>query len=135
MKLSVPLLSIAKGFFMNRSILVPALLVALSLAACDKPTVVNVPATPVAVPGPAGPAGPAGDPGVQGNTGNQGDAGVKGNQGDTGVQGDTGSQGDTGDQGDTGKTGDGTTVIVVLRNHTANYFNFDVNWGDSELAA
>jgi hypothetical protein len=110
MKLSVPLLSIAKGFFMNRSIFVPALLVALSLAACDKPTVVNVPATPVAVPGPAGPAG---DPGVQGNTGNQGDAGVKGNQGDTGVQGDTGSQGDTGDQGDTGKTGDGTTVIVV----------------------
>jgi hypothetical protein len=79
---------ITKGFLMNRLILISTLFTALSLAACDKPTVVNATA-PVAVPGPAGPAG---DPGVQGNTGNQGDAGVK---------------------GDTGKTGDGTTVIVV----------------------
>ena len=68
---------------MNRSILILAAVAALSLAACDKPTVVNVPATPVAVPGPAGP------------------------------QGATGSTGDTGSKGDTGKTGDGTTVIVV----------------------
>ncbi len=44
---------------MNRSILIPALLATLSLAACDQPTVVNVPApaAPVAVPGPAGPPG------------------------------------------------------------------------------
>jgi hypothetical protein len=62
-----------------------ALLAALSLAACDKPTVVNVPA-PVAVPGPAGPPGATGD------------------------QGSTGS---TGSQGATGKPGDGSTVIVM----------------------
>ena len=76
---------------MNRSILIPALLAALSLVACDKPTVVNVPApaAPGAVPGPAGPAGP------------------------TGSQGETGYQGDTGKQGETGKTGDSNTVIVV----------------------
>ena len=85
---------------MNYSILMATLLSALILTACDKPTVVNVPA-PVAVPGPAGPAG---EPGVQGNTGDQG---VKGNAGD---QGDTGTQGD---QGETGNTGEGTTVIVV----------------------
>ena len=36
---------------MNRSMLIAALLATLSLAACEKPTVVNVPATPVAVPG------------------------------------------------------------------------------------
>ena len=64
---------------MNRSMLIAA----LSLAACEKPTVVNVPATPVAVPGPAGP------------------------------QGATGDQGATGTQGATGKSGDGTTVIVM----------------------
>lgn len=76
---------------MNRSILIPALLATLSLVACDKPTVVNVPApaAPVAVPGPAGPAGP------------------------TGSQGESGYQGDTGKQGETGKTGDSNTVIVV----------------------
>ena len=68
---------------MNRSMLIAALLVTLSLAACEKPTVVNVPATPVAVPGPAGP------------------------------QGATGGQGATGTQGATGKSGDGTTVIVM----------------------
>jgi len=98
---------------MNRSILISTLFAVLSLTACDKPTVVNVPATTVAVPGPTGPAG---DTGVQGNTGNQGDPGIKGNtgnQGDAGVQGNTGNQGDTGVKGDTGKTGDGTTVIVV----------------------
>jgi len=74
---------------MNRSILISALLATLSLAACDKPTVVTVPATPVAVPGPAGP------------------------QGETGGQGSTGYQGATGEQGKTGATGDSTTVIVV----------------------
>lgn len=80
---------------MNRSILISALLATLSLAACDKPTIVTVPATPVAVPGPAGP---------QGETGGQGA---------TGYQGATGEQGETGYQGKTGATGDGTTVIVV----------------------
>ena len=67
---------------MNRSMLMAALFAMLSLAACEKPTVVNVPATPVAVPGPAGSTGA------------------------------TGSQGATGTQGETGKPGEGTTVIV-----------------------
>jgi len=68
---------------MNRSLLVSTLFAVLSLAACDRPTVVNVPATPAAVPGPPGP------------------------------QGATGSQGETGYQGATGKPGDATTVIVL----------------------
>lgn len=68
---------------MNYSTLLAALLVTASLAACDKPTTVNVPPPTVGVPGPAGP---------QGNTGSTGSEGLK---------------------GDTGKTGDGTTVIVV----------------------
>ena len=76
---------------MNRSILISAMLATLTLAACDKPTVVTVPATPVAVPVP-GPAGP---------------------QGETGNQGSTGYQGATGEQGKTGATGDSPTVIVV----------------------
>ena len=68
---------------MNRLMLISALLATLSLGACDRPTVVNVPATPVAVPGPAGPTGA------------------------------TGSQGNDGSTGATGKSGDGTTVIVM----------------------
>ena len=69
---------------MKNSTLILALLATLTLAACDrKPTVVNVPATPVAVPGPAGP------------------------------QGATGSEGATGSTGTTGKSGDGTTVIMM----------------------
>jgi len=86
---------------MNHTLLISALLATLSLAACDKPTVVNVPAAPVAVPGPAGP---------QGETGSQG---ATGSQGEAGSQGATGYQGSEGVQGETGKTGDGTTVIVV----------------------
>jgi hypothetical protein len=74
---------------MKRTLLISALLATLSLVACDRPTVVNVPATSVAVPGPAGP------------------------QGETGSQGATGYQGNEGIQGETGQTGDGTTVIVV----------------------
>ena len=58
---------------MNRSILIPALFAVVGLAACDKPTVVNVPAPTVAVPGPAGP---------QGNTGNTGNTGATGKTGD-----------------------------------------------------
>lgn len=68
---------------MNRMILISALLATLGLAACDRPTVVNVPATPVAVPGPAGP------------------------------QGEAGAQGGDGAKGETGKAGEGTTVIVT----------------------
>jgi hypothetical protein len=86
---------------MNRSMLIAALLATLSLAACEKPTVVNVPATPVAVPGPAG---------SQGATGGQGATGTQGAGGDVGA---TGSMGATGSQGATGKSGDGTTVIVM----------------------
>lgn len=48
---------------MNRSMLIAALFSALSLVACDRPTVVNVPATPAAVPGPAGPQGATGKTG------------------------------------------------------------------------
>ena len=59
---------------MNRSILIPVLLAASSLAACDKPTVVNVPA-PVAVPGPAGPQGTSGTPGSDGSKGDAGKPG------------------------------------------------------------
>jgi len=77
---------------MNRCLVFAAPLLLLSLFGCDRPTVVNVPPTPVAVPGPAGPQGEAGS---QGNTGN------------------TGSTGATGSPGDPGQTGSGTTVIVV----------------------
>ena len=68
---------------MNHLLLVSALFAVLSLSACDKPTVVNVPATPAAVPGPPGP------------------------------QGAPGSQGMAGSQGETGKPGDASTVIVL----------------------
>lgn len=67
---------------MNHALLTFALLGALSLAACDKPTVVNVPPAPTATPGPAGPAG------------------------ETGATGATGTTGATGSQGDAGKPGD-----------------------------
>ena len=86
---SVPHLFITRGLPLNRSLLVSTLFAVLSLSACDKPTVVNVPAAPAAVPGPPGP------------------------QGATGSQGETGYQGATGTQGETGKTGDATTVIVL----------------------
>lgn len=89
---------------MSHTLLISALLATLSLAACDNPTVVNVPVTPVAVPGPAGPQGATG---YQGATGSQGETG---NQGATGYQGNDGVQGAT---GETGETGDKTTVIVV----------------------
>lgn len=80
---------------MKHTMLITALLATLTLAACDRPTVVNVPATPVTVPGPAGPTG------------------ATGGQGATGSQGSTGTQGDVGSKGATGKTGDSTTVIVM----------------------
>ncbi len=89
---------------MNRSILISALFAALSLTACDKPTVVNAPADKVVVPGPAGATGATGE------TGKTGDMGVQGNEGN---KGNVGNQGNEGAKGETGKTGDGTTVVVV----------------------
>ena len=90
---------------MNHSILITALLATLSLAACDRPaTVVNMPATNVPVPGPAGPQGETGNQGMQGYQGNEGMQGATGYQGNEGVQGETGK---------TGKTGDNTTIVVV----------------------
>jgi hypothetical protein len=99
---------------MNRSIVISGLLGVLSLAACDRtPTVINVPATTVEVPGPAGPQGATGmqgETGFQGATGYQGETG---SQGATGSQGETGYQGETGSQGAAGKPGENTTVIVT----------------------
>lgn len=68
-----------------------ALLTVLGLSACEKPTVVNVPATPTLVPGPPGPPGAPGAPGAPGTPGAPGDSGAK---------------------GDTGKTSGDTVVIV-----------------------
>ncbi len=84
---------------MNHLILISALLATLGLSACDRPTVI-IPATPVAVPGPAGPQGATGDQGSKGATGSEG------SQGATGIQGSEGSKGDT------GKTGS-TAVILI----------------------
>ncbi len=92
---------------MKNSTLLASIIVAFGLVACDRPaTVVNVPAPPVQVQGPAGPSGATG---AQGNTGTQG---ATGTQGDTGAQGASGVQGYEGAKGDTGKTG-GDTIIVV----------------------
>lgn len=88
---------------MKYSILFASLITVFGLSACDKPTVVNVPATPASVPGPAGP---------QGATGTQGETGTKGATGTQGYEGAQGDTGKTGTQGETGKTG-GDTVIVV----------------------
>ena len=71
---------------MNKSMLLLAIVATMGLAACDRPTVVTVPATPVAVPGPPGP---------------------------TGATGNTGNQGADGAPGATGHTGDGTTIVVM----------------------
>lgn len=81
---------------MRHLILIPMLVATLGLAACDKRTVVNVPATPApaAIPGPAGP------------------------QGATGAQGSPGSEGE---KGATGKSGEGTTVIVTPSASTPAY--------------
>jgi Collagen triple helix repeat (20 copies) len=93
---------ILKGFNMSKYLLVSAMLAVLGLTACDRPTVI-VPATPVAVPGPAGPQGATGSKGAEGNTGSAGNTGNTGNTGATGSQGDTGKTG----------AGGGTAVIVV----------------------
>ena len=88
---------------MKYSTLLVALVTVLGLSACDKPTVVNVPAATVAVPGPAGP---------QGDTGTQCATGIQGDTGSTGNTGNTGATGYDGAKGDTGKTGGDTIVIV-----------------------
>jgi hypothetical protein len=94
---------------MKRRIQISILLLSVSVAACEQqPTVVTVPATPVAVPVP-GPPGPPGDTGSQGSQGMQGDQGYTGNQGEPGQigdKGDQGNQGNQGNQGDTGATGE-----------------------------
>ncbi|MES2501617.1 MAG: hypothetical protein V4545_03340 [Pseudomonadota bacterium] len=77
---------------MNNFILTASIVGLLSLTACDKPTVVNVPGETVVVPGPAGPAGATGS---------------------TGETGDTGRTGNTGSTGATGETGGDTTIIVA----------------------
>ena len=79
---------------MNRSLLIAALLTAVSLTACIQPAadpvVITTPGPTVAVPGPAGP------------------------QGATGYQGQTGDTGQTGETGKTGRTGDGATEVIVV---------------------
>ena len=77
-------------------------LAALTLAACDRPTVVNNPPV-VTVPGPAGPTG------ATGSTGSTGSTGTTGSTGSTGA---TGATGDTGTQGQRGATGGDTVVIM-----------------------
>ena len=78
---------------MKISLIALPLVAILGLAACEKPTVVNVPADTVVVPAQPGPAGPAGPSGSAGATG------------------DTGRTGSTGATGATGSTGD-TTIII-----------------------
>lgn len=63
---------------MNHSMLAAALLITVSLAACDKPTVVNVAPPAVGEPGPAGPQGATGATGNQGVDGNKGTPGAPG---------------------------------------------------------
>src|SRR5664280_1033367 len=110
-KPSQALLVDTKGFPMNRSIWIAALIVPLSLVACDRPTVVTSPAL-VAVPGPTVEVpGPA--VAVPGPAGPQGATGIQGNEGNTGATGSPGMEGNKGNKGDTGRSGDSTTVIVV----------------------
>jgi hypothetical protein len=66
----------------SAAVAVAAILSALALSACDKPTVVTpAPSVAVPVPGPAGPAGPQGATGT-GATGMPGAPGAKGETGD-----------------------------------------------------
>ena len=95
---------------MKYSIVFSAVVMALALSACDKPTVVT-PAAVVTVPVP-GPAGPAGATGATGATGTAGDTGATGSTGSTGYTGATGSTGDTGATGERGKTGGGTVIVI-----------------------
>lgn len=59
---------------MKHIVLISTLIAMSSLVGCDKqPTVINLPAATVAVPGPAGPQGEAGVQGDKGETGRAGD--------------------------------------------------------------
>ncbi len=78
---------------MNYLILTFIAITVFSLSACDKPTVVNVPADTVVVPVP-------------------GPAGATGNSGDEGIKGETGKTGDEGIQGEPGKSGGDTNIII-----------------------
>jgi hypothetical protein len=101
---------LSNGDLMKYSIVFSAVVMALALSACDRPTVVT-PAAVVTVPVP-GPAGPTGDTGATGATGATGIVGDTGATGAPGTVGDTGATGYTGATGERGKTG-GDTVIVV----------------------
>jgi collagen triple helix repeat protein len=125
-----------EGILMKYSIMFSAVLMALTLSACDRPTVAPpVAVVTVPVPGPAGPAGATGstgstgaagytgatgstgDTGATGSTGNTGATGYTGRTGATGSTGDTGatgSTGDTGAQGQRGRTGGDTVVLVPV---------------------
>ena len=70
---------------MKQVLLIPAMLGALMLSACEKPTTVIVPATPVVVPGPAGATGATGSTGATGYDGAKGSTGATGASGDTTV--------------------------------------------------
>lgn len=84
------------------------LVLALSLAACDRP------------PGPKGDKGDRGEQGIAGIQGTQGPPGTPGSpgaKGDQGAKGDRGEKGDKGDKGDRGEKGDngipGTQLRIV----------------------
>jgi len=91
---------------MKYSMIFSAVLVALTLSACEKPAVVTPTVVTVPVPGPVGPTGATGASGLSGPTGA---AGLTGSTGGTGA---TGSTGGTGATGEPGKTG-GDTVVVI----------------------
>ena len=69
---------------MKYSIIFAAVLAALAVTACNKPTVVTPPVVTVPVPGPAGPTGATGSSGMTGQTGSSGPTGSTGEQGKTG---------------------------------------------------
>jgi Collagen triple helix repeat (20 copies) len=87
----------SKGNPMKNSIMFSAVLMALALSACNKPTVVTPPPSVVAVPVPTGVPGPAGPTGATGATG------AAAEKGDTGATGATGAPGKSG----------GSTVVIV----------------------
>ena len=91
---------------MKNTILLTALVLGVSLTACDKTTVDKTPDTvivPVPITGPAG---------ATGETGAAGERGASGQSGDEGIQGKPGKMGDEGIQGEPGKPGGNTTIIV-----------------------
>ena len=53
---------------MRTPLMLAALMATAGLVACERPTVVNTPPAPVAVPGPPGPPGEAGKTGTPGDT-------------------------------------------------------------------